>query len=267
MKKILSFTLLFVFLQAILSAINPSTEYKFTPKDIKLDFDEYKIGTADGECLNLWHLKSRAKIKRNVCVLIVGSDSGNMGYNLPYVSSLLSDGFDVVTFDYRGFGSSSSFKHNSKRLFHKEYIEDFTSAISWIKRDLKPNKIACLAFSMGSLICNYGKEKEPFDYLISEGFISSPKLITDRIKEQKSKSVLLPLMNSNYESLLQKYKIPILIFASAEDKITTLEDAKIFSSSSSNRKIIAYKGGHLAGARSIGVKEYGGLITDFLLNS
>ena len=264
MKRILFYVLFFFFAAANVYGISPAKEYKFKPSDIKLNYDEYKVGGSDGQCMNVWYMPSRVKNKKNICILIVGSDSGNMGYSLPYVTGLLANGFDVVSFDYRGFGESSAFKHSSKKLYHKEYVDDFVSVLSWVKREKKPARVGCMAFSMGSIICNLGKSKEGFDFLVSEGFITSPQKLVARIQKGKDKKVVLPLLERSYEKEMDAYKIPMLIFASSTEKITTLEDAKTFAAKAANRKIIAHDGGHLAGARTIGVKEYIGLITDFL---
>lgn len=258
--------LFLIFLFCLLSSssfgISPLKEYKYKPSAIKIKYDEYKVGTADGHCINAWHMPGQKENKKNICVLIVGSDAGNMGFSLPYVKALIANGYDVITFDYRGFGESSSFKHNPDFLFHTEYVEDFISILNWSKREFQFKKIACFGFSMGTLICNLGKEFEDFDYLIGEGFISSPELLVKRIKKEKNREIKLPLYAS--VPVVNSYQIPVLMFASTQDKITLIDDVKDFAASTSNRKIIAYDGGHLAGARTIGIKEYMGLILEFL---
>ncbi len=263
-KQMLFFCFVMISIKAF--TINPLKEYKVDPSSLNIDFEEYKIGTKDGHCLNVWYMESKIKEKRNATILIAGSDAGNMGFSLAYAQSLLQNGFDVVCFDYRGFGSSSDFKHDKDALYHLEYVIDFETAMEWLKRSFKPNNIAVLSFSMGSLIATLGKEAQSFDYMIAESFITSPQKIVDRISSLKNKKISIPSLSITYEERLKTYTIPFLLFASKSDKITTLEDSKTFAEASANRKIIAHDGGHLMAARTIGGKEYAGLIVDFLKN-
>ena len=94
-------------------ALNPSAEYKVTPDKFGMQYKEEKVKTTDGAVLNAWFFEN-AKKNPN-WIVISGSGDGNMADNLEIVNSFLSAGYNVATYDYRGYGKSSEFKIDPDR--------------------------------------------------------------------------------------------------------------------------------------------------------
>lgn len=256
---------IFVFIQYGYS-INPMKEYKVKPEQFEMDYKELKIKTSDGASLNTWVMNTQSENKKNYTFVIAGSDVGNMGFTLAYVAYLLNDGYDVVTFDYRGFGESSNFEFNPNNLYHDEYIEDFRTIINWVRSELKPENIGVLAFSMGTLISTAGYEDAKYEILISEGFIKCPKKVAKRIKNSKGKAIKLPKPSKSLCNKSKKINIPILVFASEKAKIATLKDSQQVVKQRQNRKLIVHNGEHLRGAFTIGLDNYLDKINEFIEN-
>lgn len=256
MKKLTAFVILFQIAILNLYAINPMRDYKMKPDKFDIEYEEKKILSTDGAMLNTWIMKSTVENKKNYTFIIVGSDAGNMGFSLAYALYLLNNGYDVITFDYRGFGESSDFEYKADNLYHTEYIEDFHSVVSWVKKEIAPEKIGILAFSMGTLIATSEFEKSKYDLLVAEAFIKSPKKIVQRIKKTKGKKINLPKSTKSHRANLNKINIPILLFCSTEDKITTLKDSRKVASKMPNRKLIKFDGEHLRGAYTLGMDNY-----------
>jgi len=187
-----------------------------------------------------------------------------MGFTLAYAAYLLNSGYDVITFDYRGFGESSDFKHNPNNLYHTEYIDDFHSVVSWVKKEIVPEKIGVLAFSMGTLIATAGFEKSDYDVLVAEGFIKSPRKIVKRIKKTKDKKINLPKSNKSHRQNLNKINIPMLLFGTKEDKTTTLKDSQKVVSKKPNRKLVEFNGERLRAGFTLGMDNYLNEINEFI---
>ena len=236
------------------------------PERFELAYLEKKVTTFDGYELNSWIIKGIGSNPSDVLFVVVNSDAGNMGYVLPYAAGLAKKGFPVVTFDYRGFGESSDFKHNPNNFYHDEYITDFKSILSWVRTEMCPRKIAILSFSMGTLIATSTYEDNAFDYFVGEGFISSPTEVVQRIKETKGKNLTLPEDSEDYQDQLDKMKVPILLFGNRYDQITPLEESQDFASKLPNRKVIEYEfeGDRLRGAQTLGLDQYIGQIYEFI---
>lgn len=237
-------------------AINPMREYKMKPDRFNIQYEELKIKTEVGYYLNVWVMDPLADLKKNFTFVIVGSDAGNMGFSLAYAYHLLKRGFRVITFDYRGFGGSSDFDFIRDSVYHREYIKDFETIMMWANKTKKTEKIGVLAFSMGSLIASSGYHNAQYDFFVGEAFVRSPMTNARRVKKVKNKKLQVPTDARKDINRLKDVKIPMLLFASRNDSITTLRDCKKLARRGANRKVIEFEGRHLGGAEVLGMKRY-----------
>src|SRR5215210_2316029 len=83
----------------------PSRRIVQTPAAAGLRFADVALRTDDGERLHGWWIPARAPAAGHV--LLCHGNAGNVGDRLPHVALLSAAGFDVLAFDYRGYGRSS----------------------------------------------------------------------------------------------------------------------------------------------------------------
>jgi fermentation-respiration switch protein FrsA (DUF1100 family) len=69
-----------------------------------LRFSDVALRTADGERLHGWWIPATAPSIGHV--LLFHGNAGNVGDRVPHVALLSAAGFDVLAFDYRGYGRS-----------------------------------------------------------------------------------------------------------------------------------------------------------------
>ena len=79
----------------------PAREILETPEE----FAELALETEDGERLHGWWIPATAPVIGHV--LLFHGNAGNIGDRVPHVALLSAAGFDVLSFDYRGYGRSS----------------------------------------------------------------------------------------------------------------------------------------------------------------
>jgi len=84
----------------------PSRGYDQTPADAGLAFRELSFTTDDGVRLHGWWLPSRARDRLGQ-ILFCHGNAGNIGDRLLEGLALTAAGFDVLLFDYRGYGASA----------------------------------------------------------------------------------------------------------------------------------------------------------------
>ena len=83
----------------------PSRAIEQTPGQAGLSYHELALGTEDGERLHGWRIDAGfAPIGH---VLFCHGNGGNVGDRVPFAVLLARAGFEVVLFDYRGYGRSS----------------------------------------------------------------------------------------------------------------------------------------------------------------
>jgi uncharacterized protein len=83
----------------------PSRAIEQTPAAAGLAFDDVTFATEDGESLHAWWVPARAPAIGHV--LLCHGNAGNVGDRVAHVELLATAGFDVLAFDYRGYGRSS----------------------------------------------------------------------------------------------------------------------------------------------------------------
>ncbi len=246
-------------------AIKPEKKYKMRPSDLEIEYQENRIETVDDAELNVWVMEPDESKDRDITIVIVGSDAGNMGYTVFYARNLIDLGYRVVSFDYRGFGDSTDFKYSPNNVYHSEYITDFETVMKWCKEKFGGNKIGVFGLSMGTLIANLGYHKSPYDFFVGEAFVWSPSVNRQRILEIKNKELNLPVGADRDEELIEVSHVPTLLFAGTQDEITTAEDSKQFCNTRPDSLTIEFDGGHLRGIVQLGVQEYFAAIDKFIL--
>jgi fermentation-respiration switch protein FrsA (DUF1100 family) len=83
----------------------PSRSVEWTPADADLPFSDLEVATQDGERLHGWWIPARGRAAGHV--LLCHGNAGNVGDRVPHAALLTAAGFDVLLFDYRGYGRSS----------------------------------------------------------------------------------------------------------------------------------------------------------------
>ncbi|MCD9576282.1 alpha/beta hydrolase family protein [Flavobacterium soyae] len=256
MKPILLFSLMFY--SIFNYAINPKKEYISTPKEYNIQYKEVIVKNNDVEICAWVSEPNGNKIKgeKTKTVLLAYGDYGNMSYYLPYISFYTKLGFRVISFDYRGFGKSSSFQIDSKRLFYEEFSNDMKNVLAYFKRDLKIDNIGIVALSMGTIATVLAVQDEKTEFIIAEGCVYDVNITIERLEKAKQKEII---SNSDYElpKKWQKVESKILIFVAKNDIITNLEDGQnIVSQNVSKRMLIAYEGDHLGMLNNTSEIEY-----------
>ena len=82
----------------------PSREFPWLPSDIGMPYTDVRFDAADGTPLHGWWLPTAAE--RVGHVLFAHGNGGNISDRVEHLALLTAAGFDVLAFDYRGYGHS-----------------------------------------------------------------------------------------------------------------------------------------------------------------
>ena len=126
-------------------AIIPDTVYIRKPESMGLIYKNLEVITNDGYKIETWFFPaqnppSESELRnpnenrrtheapgeaKRPTIIICNGDAGNMSYFQLYLAkNWTSRGFNVVTFDWRGFGKSSPFAMDRNYLCYTEMLED-----------------------------------------------------------------------------------------------------------------------------------------------
>lgn len=248
---------LFCFLIATdAKAYKPEPEYWIRPDSLGLKYIEKTLTTPDNAQLLSWLLPTPVAQPLRKTLVIAYAGTGNMANSVYYANAFLKAGFDVVLFDYRGFGHSSKFDVKPDRLYHSEFVTDLQTAIKAAKAQFPKNKTGVLSFSMSTILATLANRQEPIDFLIGEGYVNSPESIVQFWRKDSNSIITLPEQTVNYSQAVSQVKCPMLLIAGTEDPITPLSAARSVVAQRSNRRLLTYKGDHLEAAKVWQEKEF-----------
>jgi len=212
-------------------ALSPTKEYKVTPDKFGMQYKEEKIKTTDGATLNAWFFENTRKSIN--WVVISGSGDGNMADHLEIVNSFLSAGYNVATYDYRGYGASSEFKIDPDLFIYPQFITDLNAVLDHLRKSRAITKFDLFGLNIGAgLSIGVGANRTETKKIIADGPWTSLEGMKSKIKEKTGKEVTMPFgYDKTFEPIyaFEKPKGPmknIMIIVSAQDPIIGPVDVK-----------------------------------------
>lgn len=222
--------LILMALPTIVLALNPSRTYKHRPDRFNMNFKESSVKTADDGTLATWTFPARMGSKGTV--LVCHNGEGNMADYLRRVDQFLGLGYEVVIFDYRGYGQSSDMRIDTSMYVLPEFQQDIEAMLEHLARRGKEN-LVIYGWGMGaSLALGIGYGDPGTAFIIAD----TPYLSTeDHIKrlEKIESTVQVPsgmdIRNNPLEALRRPAKEllkGILILVGSNDTFYKLKDYK-----------------------------------------
>jgi len=239
MKRVMQVILLALSANFIL-ALNPVREYKVKPSDFGLSYEEIKIQTSDGLKLNAWYFQASQTSYK--IIVLSGNGNGNMSDLLEHVSVFLSLGYHVLTYDYRGYGTSSDFEIKTNFYIYAQFLKDLNSVIDYLKKERTSiPKIHLFGIGIGAGLSIAVAANRGLGTVIADSPYTTLELAKQRIKEATGFELMIPLGYNRIE-LEPKYALEakggqlngVLFIVGEKDNVYTVKDirelAKIRSS-------------------------------------
>lgn len=159
-----------LFLAGHALAIKPDRKYIWLPQNAGLIYKRLNVITPDGYRIETWFYPAQEtpnpdtgqhemlpykvldKAKRPTLVICNG-DAGNMSYQQIWLASLYTArGFNVVTFDWRGFGQSDDFPMDEDYLCYAEMLWDYEAVVREVRQqpEVDRRRIVVMGWSTGA---------------------------------------------------------------------------------------------------------------------
>jgi pimeloyl-ACP methyl ester carboxylesterase len=208
-------------------ALKPDRHWAATPDSVGLAYQSLTLATPDQAQLATWVIAPAgpAPDQHTTLVLAYG-DAGNMGNWVYQARALAQAGYRVYLFDYRGYGHSSDFAIDYKRLYYHEFATDLATVLADARRRYPRNRTGIMGFSMGTLLGTELAATHRCDFLITEGYVGNPEATVASVRATKHLDIALPPEAASYPGLAPQVNCPWLLVAGAEDYNTPLADSQ-----------------------------------------
>ena len=156
-------------------AIIPDTVYIRKPESMGLIYKNLEVITNDGYKIETWFFPAQSPLSegelrdlngnrrtyatqdetKRPTIIVCNGDAGNMSYFQLYLAkSWTSRGFNVVTFDWRGFGKSSPFAMDRNYLCYTEMLKDYRTVVRTTseQEEVLNGAIAVVGWSTGAYL-------------------------------------------------------------------------------------------------------------------
>lgn len=175
------------------------------------------------------HYKALTEAKKNKTILMCHGFAGVQDlFFLDYAKTFSEKGFDVITFDYNGFGESEG----EAEIIPSNQIMDILNMILFIKRkeDLKDNKIILWGTSLGGLYALKvaALKKEIVGVYAQITFSNGLRNNTFQSNEEEKEKYITQLENIKYKEIIENKKLllPLKKLLSDEQSKNFLEKYK-----------------------------------------
>ena len=122
----------------------PTHDEPATPAKWGFKFENVNFTSADGTPLHGWFMPARGKKAKGTIVFSHGN-AGAVGHHLGFTMWLVEGGYNVLMYDYRGFGKSGG------AVDRRGMIDDVKAAFAYIggRKDIDPSRLISFGHSLG----------------------------------------------------------------------------------------------------------------------
>ncbi|MCB9336050.1 MAG: alpha/beta fold hydrolase [Flavobacteriales bacterium] len=174
------------------------------------EFEEYFIETKDGEKINALKFKAKTPIKG--VVFYNHGNAGSLEYWGTKAIDFTSRGYDVLMYDYRGFGKSSGKIKNEKMLYN-----DAKMLYKKLLHDYAEKDVVIYGISLGTGVATKLAHENQPKLLILETPYFNFYDVSKHHYPYLPTSILLHYQFRN-NKLLPELKIPVYLFHGTVDK-------------------------------------------------
>ena len=237
----------------------PSRKVIDNPGDLNLYFEDVLLETQDGETISCWYIPSGGYEGSGKVVLFSHGNAGNIGDRLGTIEVFNKMGYDVMVYDYRGYGASTGTTTEQGTYW------DALTVWNYVRNDkgIPPEKIVVFGRSLGGAVSAWLAEQvNPGALIIESSFLSAPAMA-------KSMFPYLPCgllcrFDYNTGERIKNVTCPVVVAHSMnDDTIPFKHGEKVYGHAGEPKIFVELKGGHNAGGLDID-RDYQKRLAEFL---
>lgn len=223
----------------ILNALTylPERRVLQTPALLGMEYIDLSLPTSDGETVHAWWMPARDSVGH---ILFAHGNAGNLGDRVPIFALLTQAGFDVLAFDYRGYGRSTG-----KPTEHGTYLDARAARGALLAQPgVDPNRVLYLGKSLGGgVVLELAQHHPPAGVMLMSTFSGL---------RDAARSVYpflpAPLVPNAYpnERRIRALRAPVLIMHGDQDELLPLRHAqRLYAAARQPKRLVVFPGaGH-----------------------
>jgi uncharacterized protein len=219
----------------------PTKDMPATPQQRGLVFEDVGFTTADQVKLHGWFLPvTKGQVVKGTVVFSHGN-AGSIGHHLGFIDWLPRQGYQLLMYDYRGFGKSAGTP--SREGLIRDVEAAFAYAVT--RKDVAGKKIYSLGHSLGGAksIAALTRTKVPgLRAVMTDGTFASYEEMAEIMAGNFGKNLVSDELSPR--SLVAKLPAPLLIVHGTADEVVPFAQGKsLFAAARERKTFFEVKGG------------------------
>jgi len=226
-----------------------------TPAAIGSAFEDLELRTVDGAFVHAWHVK--AERPRGIVVVCHGN-AGNIENRLSLAETFRLLDYDVLLFDYRGYG-------RSRGTLSEEgtYLDGIAALDHAVARGFEPRRIVLYGESLGGAVAIELARRRPCAAVVVEDTFTS---LADVGAEVYPWLPVRWINRAKYASIekVGELRVPFLVVHSPEDQLVPFDHGRRLLSAHPGPKALLETGGGHGGGGFLQREEWIDIVRAFL---
>ena len=212
----------------------PTHDFPQTPATAGFQFEDVKFKTADDVELRGWFLPAAQGPARGTVVYSHGN-AGSMAYHLWGVHWLVKGGFNVLMYDYRGYGKSGG------TITREGLVKDVEAAFGYIRSraDIDKQRIVSFGHSLGGALSLTAVARNPglgVRAVVTNAAFASFKEMGEIKLRQFGRDMVSDDLSP--VGLVPDLKVPLLIIHGlADDVVPVAQGRELFAAARGDKKM------------------------------
>ena len=214
-----------------------------TPERYGYEYEEVTFASADGTELNGWFLPVIGEAEKVKATIVFShGNAGALGHHLGFVTWLVSDGYNVFMYDYRGFGKSQG------TVGREGMIRDVQAAFAYIvtRKDLDSGKLVSFGHSLGgakSIAALADQRPTGLKAVITDGAFASYKDMAKTFAGNVGDNLVTNEWSAR-DCVAKLAPLPLLIVHGTEDEVVPFAQGEIlFAKAGRGKEMMRIEGG------------------------
>ncbi len=221
----------------------PSRKVIDNPSDINLHFEDVLLKTQDGETISCWYVPSGGYEGSGRMVIFSHGNAGNIGDRLGTIEVFHRMGYDVMVYDYRGYGASTGTPTEQGTYWDALAVWNYVKG----EKGIPPEKIVLFGRSLGGAISAWLAEQVgPGALVLESAFRSAPAMARKMFPYLPIN--LICKFDYNNEERLKNITCPIVVAHSVDDEMIPFSHGqKLYERAGEPKMFVEMRGGHNSG--------------------
>jgi fermentation-respiration switch protein FrsA (DUF1100 family) len=207
-----------------------------TPAASGLAFDEWKLPTQDGALIHAWRV--RAATPRGAVVLCHGN-AGNIASRIEKAHAFVSGGFDVVLFDYRGYGLSTG-----EPSEEGTYLDAEAAWTKLVESGVAPERIVAFGESLGGAVAVELARRRRVGAVVVEDTFTSLTDMAGRVYPWLPTRLLLRTRYASADKI-GALDVPVMVIHSRDDELVPFAQGRaLYDAAREPKQFVETRGSH-----------------------